>query len=123
MAHLTWNLRFFDIFENILINAIIYNENPVIEMLVKINEGSNGEHKKYLKIEFIDNGIGMSDALKKIVFIKGFETEKRTKGMGLGLSLVREVVESYNGEIKVENRVKDDHTKGSNFILTFPLSS
>ena len=92
-------------------------------MLVKINECSNGEHKKYLKIEFIDNGIGMSDALKKIVFIKGFETEKRTKGMCLGLSLVREVVESYNGEIKVENRVKDDYTKGSNFILTFPLSS
>lgn len=110
-----------DVFENILINAINYNENPVKEILVKIYEESNAEDEKHLIMKFIDNGIGISDARKKIIFLKGFEIEKRTKGMGLGLTLVKEIVESYNGEIKVENNVKEDYTKGSKFILKFPL--
>ena len=37
--------------------------------------------------------------------------------LGLGLSLVKMLVESYDGKIWVEDRVEGDHTKGSKFIL------
>jgi signal transduction histidine kinase len=37
--------------------------------------------------------------------------------MGLGLSLVKKIVESYNGDIWVEDRVKGDHEQGSNFVV------
>jgi signal transduction histidine kinase len=37
--------------------------------------------------------------------------------MGLGLSLVKKILESYNGDIKVEDRVSGDYKQGSNFII------
>ena len=40
--------------------------------------------------------------------------------MGLGLSLVKEIITSYNGHIWVENRVSDDYTKGSVFVVLIP---
>jgi len=33
---------------------------------------------------------------------------------------VKKIIESYDGEIWVEDRVKGDHLKGSNFILLIP---
>jgi len=112
-----------DIFANILINAINYNDYSSIEIQIIVTEECGVDNKKYLIIEFKDHGIGISDARKEIIFLKGFESEKRTRGMGLGLSLVKQIVELYQGEIKVENRVLDDYTKGSNFILKLPLVS
>jgi len=41
-------------------------------------------------------------------------------GIGLGLSLVKIIIEMYGGEIRVEDRIKGDHTKGSNFIVLIP---
>ncbi len=41
-------------------------------------------------------------------------------GMGLGLSLVNHIIMKYNGYIWAENNVKDDYSKGSNFILLIP---
>ena len=40
--------------------------------------------------------------------------------MGFGLSLVKRIILNYEGEIWVENNVKGDYTKGSNFILLIP---
>ena len=40
--------------------------------------------------------------------------------MGLGLSLVKKTIDRYNGKIWVENKVKDDYSKGSNFIILIP---
>jgi len=105
-----------DVFENILINATKYNDNSLIEILIKISrELKNGI--KFLKIEFIDNGIGISDDRKEIIFQKGYEKEKQSKGMGLGLSLVKKIVDSYKGKIWVEDRIKGDYSKGSSFVI------
>ena len=111
-----------DIFENILINAIIHNENTIKEIRIKISEEEN-EITNFLKIEFTDNGKGISDTRKNTIFQRDFNREIHTSGMGIGLSLVKEIVESYDGEIHVEDRVSGDYTKGANFILKFPLVS
>ena len=108
-----------DVFENILINAINYNLNEVIDINVKLSrfkeEGTN-----YIKMEFIDNGIGIEDSRKQLIFERGYKKEKGSKGMGLGLSLIVEILRSYNGKIWVEDRIKGDHAKGSKFILVIP---
>jgi signal transduction histidine kinase len=40
--------------------------------------------------------------------------------MGLGLSLVQKIVSKYNGKIWVEDKVKGEYSKGSNFIILLP---
>ena len=119
----TYNIKanelLLDVFENILINAIRYNDNQIIEILIKISKLQK-DRNNFLKLEFIDNGIGISDNSKKIIFQKGYKKEKQSKGMGLGLSLVTKIIESYNGQIWVEDKVSGDYTKGSNFIIIIP---
>ncbi len=113
------NELLFDVFENILNNAVKYNNNPSVEILVKISKEKR-ENRKFVKLEFIDNGIGISDVKKQLIFQKTFIKDSYEKGMGLGLSLVKKIIQSYNGKIWVENRVEDDYTKGSNFIVLIP---
>ena len=113
------NELLFDVFENILRNAVRYTDNILVEIFVRISREQK-ESKKVLKIEFIDNGIGIPNNRKKIIFERGYKKEKKTRGMGFGLSLVKRIVESYNGEIRIEDKVKGDYTKGSNFILLIP---
>jgi len=110
-----------DIFDNILINAIKYNDKPKIEILVKISKESK-QGKSNIKFEFIDNGIGITNQKKTLIFQERFSTEKGSKGMGFGLTLVKKVIDSYKGEIWVEDKVKGDYSKGSNFVFLIPES-
>jgi signal transduction histidine kinase len=107
------------VFDNILNNAIKHNKNATIEIKIKISKQER-THVNYLKIEFLDNGKGVSDTRKEIIFNRGKREIKNIYGMGLGLSLLKKIIETYNGEIWVEDRVKGDYLKGSNFILLIP---
>ena len=72
-------------------------------------------------MEFIDNGIGVEDYRKETIFKKGRKDHKGGKGMGLGLSLVSKILRLYNGKIWVEDKIKGDYSKGSNFIVIIPI--
>ena len=105
-----------DVFENILINAVRHNNKSKIEITVDISK-DNSQNMGYIKMEFEDNAIGISDYRKKSIFEKGKRKSLKSKGMGLGLSLVKKIIDSYNGDIRVEDRVKGDYKQGSNFII------
>ena len=108
-----------DVFENILTNGAKYNEKNTVELEIKLSK-AHKEGKNYLKIEFRDNGIGIADDRKAIIFEKGHKKLKGFKGMGLGLSLVKKILTIYDGKIWVEDRVRGDYNQGSNFILLIP---
>jgi len=113
------NDLFHDICENILYNAVIHNKSEVPEILINISKVSV-ERIKCFKIEFIDNGKGIEDHRKSQVFLRGFQKDRTTSGMGLGLSLVKKIVEVFNGEIWIEDKVFGDYSKGSNFVVLIP---
>ncbi len=108
-----------DLFENILFNAVKHNENPKIEISVKVSKVDK-DRKKYLKFEFLDNGIGVPDALKEQLFKDISSIKRKTKGMGLGLLLVSKILSIYEGQIWVEDKIKGNTSKGSNFIILLP---
>jgi signal transduction histidine kinase len=108
-----------DVFDNLLVNSIIHNENHIVELVINITK-EKIENKDYFRMEFIDNGTGIEDERKKIIFQRGFKQDKSIFGMGLGLSLVSLIIENYNGRIWVENRVSNDYSKGSKFIILIP---
>ncbi|TFG08305.1 MAG: PAS domain-containing sensor histidine kinase [Promethearchaeota archaeon] len=113
------NELLYDVFENLLINAVKYNKNDIKEILIKISK-KEIENKIYVQLEFLDNGIGVEDVRKNQIFQRAYNKDKSVRGFGLGLSLVKKIIESYDGKIWVEDRIKGDHSKGSNFIILLP---
>ncbi|TXT58080.1 MAG: putative Histidine kinase [Promethearchaeota archaeon] len=105
------------LFENIINNAIKHNKSPIKELCIKLYT-KKMDSNLFVLLEFIDNAKGIRDKDKKKVFERSNESEF---GMGLGLTLVKQITESFQGEIWVENRIKDDYSKGSKFIVKFPL--
>ena len=105
-----------DIFDNILINAIKYNKNPQVEIHIIVSpkkiKGIN-----FLKISFEDNGIGISDEKKQLIFERGNREIKGSNGMGLGLSIVKRIIDSYKGNIWVEDKVKNNYTQGTRVVI------
>jgi len=108
-----------DVFENILINSVLYNKNDTVKIEVNISRVmENG--KTNIKLEFKDNGIGINDTKKKLIFKKNIKKSIGSKGMGLGLSLVAKLLDLCEGKIWVEDRIKGDFTQGSNFLIQIP---
>ena len=55
-----------------------------------------------------------------MIFHKRSKKEKNSKGLGFGLTLVKKIIDNYNGEIWVEDKVSGDYSQGSNFIVLIP---
>jgi signal transduction histidine kinase len=108
-----------DVFENILHNAIKYNQSKLIKIQINVHKTGNIKNK-YILMEFKDNGIGIMDKKKEFIFQKDYKKDNHVRGMGIGLSLVKKIIESYNGKIWVENRIGNDYSLGSNFLIEIP---
>ena len=89
------------------IQAMPENQTPKIVINVGTNNGD-------VVITVADNGSGVSEENKTKVFEPKFTT--KTSGMGLGLAMVRNIVETYKGSITFVSQ-KD---KGTTFRVTFP---
>lgn len=76
---------------------------------------NTNENEAYQEIIFIDNGPGIGEGYEKLIF-SPFMTTK-SDGIGLGLSIVRDIVEKYNGKIFVEN---SSEYGGAEFHIQFP---
>ena len=81
--------------------------NPKIEVTVS-DENNN------VMLIIADNGIGISDNFKEMVFEPKFTT--KSSGMGLGLAMVKNIVESYGGSISLTSQEK----KGTVFTIIIP---
>lgn len=65
-------------------------------------------------IEVADNGKGIEDTLKDLIFEPKFTT--KTSGMGLGLPMIKKIIEAYNGSIKFVSKPE----KGTVFTVILP---
>jgi signal transduction histidine kinase len=116
-----------EVFYNIFTNAIKYDEHEEIVVDVSV-EPIEMEGKKVARIKISDHGVGIPDEHKDKVFSREFKkivkadrpSHHRSRGAGMGLSLVKSLVDRYNGKIWVENRVYDDYTRGSVFVIILP---
>ena len=95
--------------ENIVRNAIVHGEATKIEVEVKNENGT-------CITSIVDDGIGIPDDLKERIFEEGFKHGDRG-GTGLGLYLVKKMMERYQGEISVS----DNMPRGAIFELRFPI--
>ncbi|MDO9537941.1 MAG: PAS domain-containing sensor histidine kinase [Thermoplasmata archaeon] len=107
------NRLLLEAFINLITNAIKFNRNSIPDIHILITENESG----FLKLEFKDNGPGIDEAMKQKIFDRSLRLHPEIWGTGLGLTLVKSIIESYGGSISVKNRVKSDPSQGSNFIV------
>ena len=113
------NMLLFDAYENILINAIKYNENPQIKFEVKISDEIQN-NITYVKMQFIDNSVGISEKKGKTVIQHNEARQSNGRGMLLGIILVDRIISSYNGRVWVEDKKTGESKQGSSFIVLIP---
>jgi len=104
----------------IAINSLLENAKKYTKENVKIILLVHKEDNDLI-ISIMDNGIGISDADKKMVFDKYFRVLSgdvhKVKGYGLGLNYVKRIVKLHKGKIKVKSEIG----QGSEFIISLPL--
>jgi len=82
-------------------------ENPMIIVAVSSLDNS-------LKITVFDNGKGITDEMKELIFEPKFTT--KTSGMGLGLAMIKSIIEAYDGTISFVS----EKNKGTTFTVILP---
>ena len=107
-----------EIFINLFSNTVKYTDSSEVKIDVMIKDYFIGE-AKYWMITISDYGKGIPDSMKKELFERFYY---KAKGSGLGLSIVRALVERYRGKIWVGDRVYKDYTKGTTFGMIFPAA-
>jgi signal transduction histidine kinase len=105
----------FQIFVNLVDNAIKYN-NPKGKIVIKSFMKDNDAN-----IEIQDTGIGIPMELKDMIFEPFYTVDKnrsrQSGGTGLGLALVKQMVEKQHGSISIIDRKE----QGTSFLIKFPL--
>ncbi len=96
---------------NLLTNASKYTKDKVILSCIVHPE----QHTFTIRVT--DNGIGISKEEQAKIFKPFYQAMDNKPGTGIGLSIVKGIVESHNGCIEVESEVN----KGSSFIVTLPI--
>lgn len=98
------NEGIYTVFENLFSNSVKHG--GASRIFVRIEETSDK-----VIVEFQDNGRGVPLEIMDRIFEKGFSTSNST---GLGLYIVKKLVESYGGKIRLED------PKGAKFVIEFP---
>jgi signal transduction histidine kinase len=112
------NELLYDVFTNLMTNAIKHTGEQASISIVMEKIKENGRQVCRISVE--DNGPGIPDDLKAVIFNRMLKGSTRSKGMGLGLYLVKSLVDSYDGSVRVEDRVPGDHTQGARFVVQLP---
>ncbi len=104
------------VFDNLIENAVKYSRTPKQIRVHLKKEGRNA------RFEIQDNGMGISEEDLPFVFERfyraGNEMTRGTKGTGLGLYVVKKIVEIHHGSVGVES---GGAHAGAKFTVTFPL--
>jgi len=99
------------VFKNLLNNAVQHNDSATPR--VELSCEDRGDH---VIVRVADNGPGVPDDRKEEIFEKG-EKGIESSGAGIGLYLVRTLVDQYGGDVWVE----DGPTGGAVFVVRLPI--
>jgi len=108
-------MRMEQVFTNLLANSAKYAPRAPIDIFIS-------REAEELKITFKDSGLGISPSQIKHIFAPFKRLEHLSKvnsGMGLGLFIVKQVIEAHGGQIECESELG----KGVSFVMSLPLDA
>ena len=93
------------VIDNLIRNAVVHGKTDRIDIKI-------GDRDEYCEIRIADYGIGIADEIKEQIFEESF-LYGETGSRGLGLYIVKKVMETYDGHVHVE----DNRPRGAVFVL------
>jgi PAS domain S-box-containing protein len=116
------------LFYNLISNALKFSEKPPViqvsysditaDELRTYNLQGEIKNEHYIKIKFVDNGIGFEQIYADQIFVIFQRLNDRSKftGTGIGLAICKKIVENHNGFITVESKID----QGTTFHIFLP---
>ena len=106
--------RLLEVFQNLIDNAVKFmgkQLTPHVEIYAET-------HNEHVRCFVRDNGAGIPERYKNKIFGLFERLDQTCEGTGIGLALVKRIVEFHSGRIWVES---DGEGKGSTFVFTLPV--
>ena len=104
------------VLNNLLNNAINYSDEGKIELIAYHTDSE-------FVITISDQGIGIDEKHHPYLFDRFYRIDearnRQVGGSGLGLSIVKEIIEAHGGEIRVQN----NDGGGTQFVISLPLKN
>ncbi|MHA2295365.1 MAG: PAS domain S-box protein [Candidatus Hodarchaeales archaeon] len=104
-----------NLFTNAVKNDVV--EAVEVEITSKIEKDDN-----ICILSITDHGRGIPPEQREGIFERFTEFRKKGKGSGLGLFIVKTLVDRYQGKIWIEDRIPGDHSQGTSFIIELQLA-
>ena len=98
---------------NLLDNAFKWAKHTVAIKVSNQHLGNSESHRLATVLEVTDDGAGIDDALKSTILQRGVRLDSQTPGHGLGLHIVKGIVEAYEGDISIH----DVTPRGTQFVV------
>lgn len=108
-----------DALKNLILNAIKQNLRSKTNLLIVISQICRDD-KSFVRLAFEDENRDISEKQKAEMFKGGFDVNKEYKRTELGLVLVKQIIERLGGRIWVEDRIENDPSQGSTFVILLP---
>jgi len=105
------------VFDNLFSNSIKFGGQDA-----EITVSSRDTHQGMLEISVSDTGPGIPDAMKPLVFDRFAQDTKTRSSYGLGLHIVKMLIESYGGTVWAEDRIAGEQQSGTTIRFTLRLA-
>ncbi len=116
------------LFQNIISNSIKFSKkdvSPIINVHVERTnelqlEGTVASEGRFCRIAISDNGIGFNQMYKDKIFtmFQRLHSKEAYEGTGIGLAIVKKIIEKHNGIIEVNSK----EGEGTTFTLVLPVT-
>ena len=108
--------RLVEVFQNLVDNAIKFMGDQAAPRIEIGAERENGTVRCFVR----DNGVGISSEYQVQVFDLFDRLDTKVEGTGVGLALVKRIIEAHGGRIQVESQGEG---KGSTFWFSLPIEA
>jgi PAS domain S-box-containing protein len=106
------------VFVSVMSNAIdAMDEGGRLEVITDIVKDTETSSAGEVRVTIIDTGHGISEQNIERIFTPFYTTKDKGKGTGLGLPIVKRIVNLHKGDIKVLSKINE----GTSIILSFPV--
>jgi signal transduction histidine kinase len=104
--------RFGQVLDNVLDNALKYTHTGGVTLCATLNDYT-------VQLIIADTGIGMTPDECRRVFVPFYQVDSTQKGTGLGLTIVKQLIEAHGGAIQIESNAPGS---GCRLIITMPTA-